>query len=169
MRTFKAKGSYIQVQENGYNIFFNLQNRKFIGYARNGKIRWYFITFGSTFSGTNNALLNPLNDNGTIGDTLTLGNLNGNLANRMRPAMKDRYTKCIDWVSVTGEVVDDVDLTSNFEEELQATHPNNIGLCVPAGDFNGDPKKSVGVIDWYDINTLEYVDTTPVFIDDLYR
>jgi hypothetical protein len=100
---------------------------------------------------------------------MTLGNLNGNLANRMRATMKDRYTKCIDWVSVHGEVVDDVDLTSDFEEELQSTHPNHIGLCVPAGDFNGDPKKSVGVIDWYDINTLEYVDTTPVFIDDLYR
>jgi hypothetical protein len=169
LRTFKAKGSYIQVQENGYNLFFNLQSRKFIGYARNGKIKWYFITFGSTFSGTSNALLNPLNDNGTIGDTMTLGNLNGNLANRMRATMKDRYTKCIDWVSVHGEVVDDVDLTSDFEEDLQTTHPTNIGLCVPAGDFNGDPKKSVGIIDWYDINTLEYVDTTPVFIDDLNR
>jgi hypothetical protein len=81
---------------------------------------------------------------------------------------KDRYTGCLDWVS-TDDTIDDVNLSYDFENEQKDNHPDDIGLCVIAGDFNGDANKAVGYIDWYSTSTLEYLDTVPVFLYDLNR
>ena len=168
LRTFSARGSFIKVGDSGYNLFFNAQRRSYIGYVRNNKTAWFEVLFRTTFRGTDNALLSYIDNEGERVKKLTLGNIYGNLANRMRMDSKDRYTGCIDWVS-TDETIDDVNLSYDFENEQKEHHPNDIGLCVIAGDFNGDANKAVGYIDWYSTSTLEYLETVPVFLYDLYR
>jgi hypothetical protein len=132
----------------------------YILYVRKGRCKTFKVSGSVIGNDTPNAIL-------TDGNRVVLGNLLGDLA-RMNRQNSDRYTLFLDMSSLDasghGSMIDGAGIYIAELREMAQTFHGCVGLAVSNGraDFNQGEDTVVGVMDWYNADTLEFVRTTEI-------
>ena len=129
-------------------------NEGFVGFCRDGKIRWYglVVTQGSGAS--------ILRDNEGY---YSIGRIDGD-ARRFKDNRYQAYVS----VDSDGYIVENMGLNDDFLGNLSENARGRIGLGIPNGRFDGD---SAGTITWYSSDSLEEVGQEPIKVSmlDMHR
>ena len=161
------KFTYIST-EDGYNIVLTdndfrpyLGGISFVGYVRRGRVRWMGI---DAIGSNGNAVMHDI----TVprdARTYCLGKVDGNI----KPLNNNRATAFVYFPADCDGWVDHIGLAPAVLLWGAGNHPGQFGLGIMNGQFGQNANdRNVGTIQWYDEETLEYIqgDTT-VTVDDI--
>lgn len=161
------RGTYITTEKGDHNIWITAtgeressESEMYILYVRKGRCKMFKMSGSVIGNDTPNAIL-------TDGNRVVLGNLLGDLA-RMNRQNSDRYTMFLDMSSLNeygrGSMIDGAGIYIAELREMAQTFHGCVGLAVSNGraDFNQGEDTVVGVMDWYNADTLEFVRTTEI-------
>jgi hypothetical protein len=159
------RGTYITTEKGDHNIWItstgeNGESEMYILYVRKGKCKTFKVSGSVIGNDTPNAIL-------TDGNRVVLGSLLGDIA-RMNRQNSDRYTLYLDMSSMDesgrGSMIDGAGIYIAELREMAQTFHGCVGLGVSNGrvDFSQGEDTVVGVMDWYNADTLEFVRTTEI-------